>query len=266
MRNAPDPIRACCSGFAACLLLCTAVAAHAQTPPVADEPLPPPPATSEVPPTPQVPPSADGNAPPAQSPTVEVAASPEVEPSAKADAGTERRGGFVIGLIAGPSFGWATGHPSDRALREKPAFETEMGLGFGYRVTPFIGGALTDWFTFGLGSSFGRIANGDYQSGMWTFVFHLEAFPLYEYGGIARDLGLTADFGAGMSSIRKKSPDMEVADSGAMSTVGIGAFWEPVRLWKIAGGPYVGYQRNWSRWFSRNDVTLGIRGMFYGAP
>jgi hypothetical protein len=172
----------------------------------------------------------------------------------------------VIGLIAGPAFGWAIGNPSDRSLREIPAFETDMGLGVGYRVTPFIGGALTDWFTFGLGCSFGRISNTDYQSGMWTFVFHLEAFPLYEVGGVYKDLGLSADFGAGLSGIRSKSSDVDVADSGVMSTIGLGAFWEPVRFWQMAGGPYVGYQRNWSRWFSRDDVTVGIRAMFYGAP
>lgn len=177
---------------------------------------------------------------------------------------TERRGGFVLGLIMGPALGWATGNPSDKGKRDDPAYEQDTGLAFGYRVTPFLGGALTDWFTFGLGMSFGTLGNGDYSSGMGTFVFHLEAFPLYGQGGVYRDLGLTADFGAGASSIRTKSPDEKVAESGVMSSVGLGAFWEPVQVWQLAGGPYVGYQHNWSRWYSRHDVTFGLRVMFYG--
>ena len=188
----------------------------------------------------------------------------EGETSDKLTIPTERRGGFVLGIIAGPAFGWARGNPSDKALRDDPAHETKTGLGFGYRATPFLGGALTDWFTFGLGMSVGSFGNGDYKSGMGTFVFHLEAFPLYGKGGGYRDLGLAADFGTGVAGIRSKSPDEEVADSLVMSSVGLGAFWEPLRIWHLAGGPYVGYQHNWSRWFSRNDVTIGLRVMFYG--
>lgn len=177
---------------------------------------------------------------------------------------TERRGGFVIGTLVGPTLGWATGNPSDKALQNDPEYETETGLGFGYRVTPFLGGALTDWFTFGLGASFGSLSSADYSSGFGTFIFHVEAFPLYGQGGVYRDIGLAADFGAGSSTIRSKSPDAEVADSGVMSSVGLGAFWEPLRFWHFAGGPYVGYQRNWSRWYSRNDALIGLRLMFYG--
>jgi len=177
---------------------------------------------------------------------------------------TERRGGFVVGIIGGPTLGWATGNPSDKDKRDDPKLEASTGTAFGYRATPFIGGAFTDWFTFGLGASFASFGNGDYGSGMWTFAVHLETFPLYPQGGIYQDLGLTADFGAGSSTIRTKTPDEEVADSGVMSTVGLGAFWEPLRVWHFAGGPYVGYQRNWSRWYARNDVTVGLRWMFYG--
>lgn len=198
--------------------------------------------------------------PAAQQPVEQGSAEADDEPEVV----TERRGGFVLGLIAGPTLGWAKGNPSDKALRDDPAYETETGLGFGYRVTPFLGGALTDWFTFGLGMSVASFGNGDYKSGMGTFVFHLEVYPLYGQGGVYRDLGLAADFGAGASAIRSKSPDEEVADSLVMSSVGIGAFWEPLRFWHLAGGPYVGYQRNWSRWFARNDVTTGFRLMFYG--
>lgn len=200
-------------------------------------------------------------APPPASPSLPAETSGEAQDE---EVVTQRRGGFVLGLIAGPTLGWAAGKPSDKALRHKPAFEHETGLGVGYRLTPFLGGALTDWFTFGLGMSVGSFSNGDYESGMGTFVFHLEVFPLYGQGGVYRDLGLAADFGTGTSTIRTKSPDEEVADSLVMSSVGLGAFWEPLRVWHLAAGPSVGYQRNWSRWYARNDVTMGLRLMFYG--
>ncbi len=177
---------------------------------------------------------------------------------------TERRGGFVLGVLVGPTLGGAKGNPSAKATRDDPAFEQDAGIGLGYRITPFLGGALTDWFTFGLGMSFASLANSDYQTRADTFVFHLEAYPLYGEGGVFRDLGLAADFGAGTSSIRSKSTDEKVAESGVASTVGLGVFWEPLRLWQLAGGPYVGYQRNWSRWYGRDDVMVGFRMMFYG--
>ncbi len=176
---------------------------------------------------------------------------------------TTRRGGFAMGFIVGPSFGWAGGNPSDKAKQDRPEFERKIKGGFGYRLTPFFGGALTDWFTFGLGASLGDFSSSKYASGFGTFVFHLEVFPLFAQGGVYRDLGLAVDFGAGTSSIRNKSTGKDVADSGVMSTAGLGVFWEPLRAWKFAGGPYVGYQRNWSRWYSRNDVTGGLRLMFY---
>jgi hypothetical protein len=177
---------------------------------------------------------------------------------------TERRGGFVLGVLAGPTLGGAKGNPSAKATRDDPSFEQDAGIGMGYRITPFLGGALTDWFTFGLGMSFASLANSDYQTRVDTFVFHLEAYPLYGEGGVFRDLGLAADFGAGTSSIRSKALDEKVAESGVASTVGLGVFWEPLRMWQLAGGPYVGYQRNWSRWYGRDDVMVGFRMMFYG--
>lgn len=248
------------SSLAGCVVATSSLLAVAQ--PAAQQPAQPSAQPSATPPATPASSQLDVSAEAAATPSPPPVATAENEDDLTVE--TERRGGFVLGLIMGPAFGWATGNPSDKGKRDDPAYEQDTGLAFGYRATPFLGGALTDWFTFGLGMSFGTVGNGDYSSGMGTFVFHLEAFPLYGQGGAYRDLGLTADFGAGASSIRSKSPDEEVADSGVMSSVGLGAFWEPVRVWQLAGGPYVGYQHNWSRWYSRHDVTLGLRVMFYG--
>ena len=170
----------------------------------------------------------------------------------------------MVGVIAGPTLGWATGNPSAKSERDNPSFERSTGLGVGYRVTPFLGGALTDWFTFGLGMSFGSLSASDLSSPLTTFVFHLEVYPLYGRGDVFRDIGVTIDVGAGASSIVDKNTDSKVAASGAMSSVGLGVLWEPWRWNHFAAGPFLGFQHNWSRWFARSDVTLGLRGMFYG--
>jgi hypothetical protein len=169
----------------------------------------------------------------------------------------------MLSLSIGPTLGSAKGNPSAKATRNDPAFTQKTGLGLGYRLTPTVGAALTDWFSFGLGMSIANLNTDDYRTRVDTFVFHLESFPLYSQGGTWRDLGLSADFGAGVSSIVAKKDDEKVAKSGAASTVGIGIFWEPLRTWLIAAGPHISYQRNWSRWYSRHDVMAGLRVAFY---
>jgi hypothetical protein len=179
----------------------------------------------------------------------------------------ERRGGFMIGTIVGPAFGTASGNPKGQSYRFNPAYESKLGFAYGYRCTPFLGGALTDWFTVGVGLSFGTIqTRADHDSQITTFLFHFEAFPLYAKGGPWRDVGVAADFGAGASTIHNTSTGEELAHSGVASAAGLGVFWEPWRVWHLAAGPSVSYQRNWSQWYERNDVLVGIRGMFYGAP
>jgi len=169
----------------------------------------------------------------------------------------------VLGVIGGPTLGWATGHPSDKTKRDNSEYERSTGASVGYRVTPFLGGALTDWFTFGLGVSFGSMTASEYNSSVVTFIAHIEVFPLYGHGGTYRDLGLALDFGTGVSTIHDKNTDEEVANSGALSSLGAGVFWEPLRFWHFATGPMIAYQRNFSRWYSRNDVAVGLRLMFY---
>ncbi len=189
------------------------------------------------------------------------------KPAEPPAAAFERRGGFALGLLAGAAFGTASGNPKALAYRLDPTRETNLVNAYGYRITPFVGGAITNWFTVGLGLSFGRMQTAwDHATNVTTFVFHLEAFPLYTKGGMWRDVGLSADFGAGAASIRNTTTGKEVANAGVASAAGVGAFWEPLRLWHVRAGPSFSYQHNWSEWFSRDDVTVGLRCILYGAP
>lgn len=179
----------------------------------------------------------------------------------------ERRGGFMLAAVAGASLGSASGNPKGQTERFDPAYESNLGLAYGYRWTPFLGGALTDWFTVGVGMSFGTMQTaGDLDSDVTTFVFHFEAFPLYARGGAWRDVGVMADFGAGVTTIHNTVTGKELSNSAVASAAGLGVFWEPWRVWQLSAGPALSYQRNWSQWTERNDVTIGLRGAFYGAP
>lgn len=186
---------------------------------------------------------------------------------APADKPYERRGGFVLGTTIGGALGTASGNPKQQEQRFDPSRETDLGFAYGYRWTPFIGGALTDWFTVGVGMSFGTLqTSGDHDTKLTTFVFHFEAFPLYARGGAWRDVGVMVDLGAGASTIHNTASGEELAHSGVASAAGLGLFWEPWRVWQLSAGPAVSYQRNWSQWYERNDVLFGFRGVFYGAP
>ena len=185
---------------------------------------------------------------------------PEIEPPA------QRRSGFVFGLAGGLSLGQAAGNPTAQAERYDPAHRASTGFALGYRATPYIGGALTDWFTFGLGGSYGQMASGSEKSSVGLFLFRIETFPLFYRGGVYRDLGVSVEFGAGATSIKRKSDGSELANSGVASTIGVGAFWETWRVGHFSLGPCLAWQHNWSDWYARNDVTLGLKGNFYGGP
>jgi hypothetical protein len=161
--------------------------------------------------------------------------------------------------------GQANGNPAAIAQREDPAYATRTGTAFGARATPFIGGALTDWFIFGLGGSFSILDRKGLSAPAYLAVFHLEAFPLFRLGGAWQDAGLFADFGAGSAYVYA-SDGSKRASAAIASALGFGAFWEGLRWGHLAAGPYAGYQRNWGDHFSRDDVTLGLRLAVYGGP
>ena len=178
----------------------------------------------------------------------------------------ERRSGFVLSVVGGGSMGRAAGNPSAQAERYDPAHHASTGLAMGYRVTPYLGGALTDWFTFGLGGSYANLYTSSLRSTLGLFIFRIDVFPLYRRGSVWRDLAVNLEFGAGATSIVKTDREDQIASSGVASTIGAGVFWEAWRLGHIALGPSLSYQRNWSDWFTRDDVTLGLKTTFYGGP
>jgi hypothetical protein len=164
------------------------------------------------------------------------------------------------------SFGTAEGYPNDFSKLDNPAFRSATS-GVGAGGTIYIGGTLTDWFTFGFGFAQSSYGSSRIVTSAGAFLFHIEAFPLFSRGGPYRDLGLFADFGTGTATIKRRTDQTEFSSSGALSIAGLGAFWE---TWRLAGhvalGPFASYQYQSSDAMTRHFGEIGLRGAFYGGP
>ena len=177
-----------------------------------------------------------------------------------------RRSGFTAGLMGGLSFGTVVGYPNDFSKWDQPAHRSATS-GVGNGGTLYLGGALTDWFTFAIGfegSTYGGSRNFTRE---WAILFHTEAFPLFSLGRGYQDIGVFVDVGTGMATINRRTDEAEYASSGSLSIAGVGAFWEP---WRLAGhlafGPFVSGTFQSSDSLTRVFGLIGFRAAFYGGP
>ena len=199
------------------------------------------------------------------------AAPPEGPPEADDTASWEnapatRRSGFTAGVLAGMSFGTVAGYPNEFSKIDNVAYRAATS-GVGPAGMIYLGGALTDWFTFGFGFSRSSYGSSRMVTSGSTYLFHIEAFPLFFRGGKLRDIAVFADFGTGTATIQRRSDDGQYSSSGSLSAVGLGAFWE---TWRLAGhialGPYASGHYQDSNAMTRYFGEFGVRGAFYGGP
>jgi hypothetical protein len=174
----------------------------------------------------------------------------------------ERRSGFVASANLGFGVGAAHGYPNEVSKIDDPAYESSTGSGFSSMNSIWIGGALRDWFTFGLGLAGMGMKVDDLEAAASGFIVHVEAFPLYSLGGKLRDLAFYTDFGAG-SVVIEGGP--EKAD-GFVSFLGAGASYELFRFGHFALGPTLGGIYAYSESATAGGVFAGFRGSFYGGP
>lgn len=202
----------------------------------------------------------DSSAPSQPAPAQDASASWETAPAT-------RRSGFTAGTSFGLMGGASRGYPNKASQIGNPASRASVeGLGGGGFI--WLGGALADWLTFGIGGGGANFGNADFQWSGGAFLFHLEAFPLFSLGEEWRDVGVTFDFGTGPGTIIRKTDKEEVSGGGVLSLAGLGLFWEP---WRIAGGhltagPALGFMYGFSEWQKTSFATIGLRGAFYGGP
>ncbi len=241
-----------------------AIAQPAQGP--AARPAPPP---SEA--RPAAPTSSPAAAPaPAASASAAPAAPPEeVAPQSKADAAYdvvrhERRAGFTFGIAPALTFGTISGYPNDARKVGRSAYYTETGVGVGAAGSFWLGGALTDWFTFGAGLAGNATVAGasTYQS--VAFIFHLEGFPLFPLGGTWREIGLFAETGIGSGALAPTSDSShKLVDGGSASRLGFGLFYEGLRFWRFSAGPFAGVEYVFSDSLRHGAGLVGFRTVLY---
>ncbi len=179
----------------------------------------------------------------------------------------EHRSGFTAGLSLGLGVGSVAGYPNDAQKIGYERYYTETGVAPGGGMRLWLGGALTDWFTFGLGFGGGSLASDTTSSGGGGFFFRLEAYPLYPYGSAYRDLGVSFEAGTGgLTTTPKDDADTKLIDAGSASMLGIGAFYEGIRVWRMGMGPFASFDYAWSETAKAPAFMLGWRTAVYAGP
>ncbi|MEO8180762.1 MAG: hypothetical protein ABI895_18160 [Deltaproteobacteria bacterium] len=181
-----------------------------------------------------------------------------------AETTAERRSGFTFGVAGGLLTSSARGYPNDVDKIDVRQYEAHSGLGVNVGGAFWIGGALADWLNVGVGVIGGGIQRDGLRSGGGAFNVRVETFPLFYRGGPFRDLGVLLTAGTGGYSIERGKE--KLAEGAGTSAVGLGAFYEPWRLWQFSFGPQLEYNYQFSDSMSAHTFVLGVRTVFYGGP
>lgn len=188
------------------------------------------------------------------------------EPDAWQSAPVTRRGGFLLGAALGFGAASVVGFPNDVTKIGYAPYYHATGVCPALTPEVWLGGALTDWLNFGIGFT-----------GSWLFgasagtarslagMFHIEVFPLFYVNDELRDVGVILDFGGGTASLDDDKGEALV-DGSAASLVGAGLLWEPLRLPRMRGGPFVMGNYVWSETARRPAFFAGWRMSLYTKP
>ncbi len=178
----------------------------------------------------------------------------------------EHRGGFAVGLSLGLGVGAANGFPADARKIGREEFYTESGLGLSTLGSLWIGGALADWLTFGLGGGFALIRADGTESPAPFMFFHTDIYPLYGLEGAFRNLGMTTDFGLAFAKTTDNETGDVLIDAGGASHLFVGAFFEGIEFWKMKMGPSLGLDYMFSQTLRRPSAIAGFRVSLYTLP
>lgn len=181
----------------------------------------------------------------------------------------ERRSDLVIGVSPGLLLGGTSGYPNEIDKIDQPDWRASSGFAGGFGVEGWLGGALTDWFTFGVGGGYfgANGPSGNYSGG--AFLIRVETFPLYGLGGSLRDLALFANFGAGSLTLKGdggSGPTRPKGESGLASVGGGGFAYELLRAKHFAIAPTAEYLLFASESLHAHQALIGARIVFYGGP
>jgi hypothetical protein len=179
--------------------------------------------------------------------------------------GAERRSDFTFGVLFGPAVGSSSGYLNELDKIGVPEFQAQTGAGFGTSSGLWLGVALRDWLTFGIGIRSATFDGGGVRSEGGAFVLHVETYPLYSRGGIFRDLALVGEVGLGGRVIKDSAKT--VADAGSTSELSLGVHWEAFRYFtSFTGGPALIVTHEFSDSMQTTYGVLAFRTAFYGGP
>lgn len=180
----------------------------------------------------------------------------------------ERRSDFALGVSAAFATGTTTGTLNEIEQFNDDAYDRSTGAAAGSDLTVWLGGAIEDWFTVGIGAAVGGFQGNDILVSQQSFHLRFDLYPLYSLGGPARDLGVTTDFGLGiLNGVDADDRDEKVIEGGSLSSLGVGVFWEGWRFARRFGaGPLVHYRLLESQSAMSHTVALGLRLTVYSGP
>jgi hypothetical protein len=176
----------------------------------------------------------------------------------------ERRSDLVLGFSPGLVLTSASGFPNEIEKLNQPEYEAKSGLALGPGFEAWLGGALTDWFSFGLGGMYYKGKGSGSKTSAGAFLIRLETFPLYGLGGGLRDLAVFANFGAG--GLGLSGENGKHASAGFASVGGVGVAYELARVWHFALAPSAEYMLIASQSLTAHQGLIGARVVFYGGP
>ncbi|HMJ14654.1 MAG TPA: hypothetical protein VK524_24755 [Polyangiaceae bacterium] len=174
-----------------------------------------------------------------------------------------RRADLTLGLSVGLHLGDAHGFPNEADKIDNPLYETETGNALGPGGAAWLGVAMSDWLTLGLGGASIQLASGDIKASATSFLCRVETYPLYGVGGLWRDVGVAGNFGLGLLTLEDGGE--EKADGGATSMVAGSLFYEAFRSAGLALGPMAEVTHMWSFSANLTSAWFGARLAFYSA-
>jgi hypothetical protein len=199
-------------------------------------------------------------------PGAETQPAAEAQPAAEPPPKPTRRGGFTFGVDAGVGVASIVGYPNDVSKLGYAKWYSTTGARPAGNLEAWVGGSIMDWFTVSLGFKGSALVATD-PNKAWSLggMFHIEAFPLFWLGGHLRDLGVRFDAGLGTAALADPSGN-KLVDGSSASIIGGGLFYEGIRAWKTAHGPFLMGDYVWSDTVRRPAIFLGWRSVLYTKP
>jgi len=181
------------------------------------------------------------------------------------------RKGFMLSLVLGPALGQGSGYPNDVQKVGNPSFFSRSPVMPGSSFQAVIGGALTDYFTFGFMFGGGAFKSDEWEVSATTVGFRVEAFPgvlAFPKSKALANIGLGGDFGAGMIKVQAVGNYPGV--TGFQTMLGASVFYD-FKLFNLLGGhvslaPELAYHAAYHTSSQVNFGSVTARLTFYGGP